>query len=56
MDVIFVEEHGPPADPLGEKGVGEIATVGVAPAVTNAILHATGQRVRTLPATPDEPL
>jgi xanthine dehydrogenase YagR molybdenum-binding subunit len=41
MDVIFVEEHDPHVNPLGVKGVGEIATVGVAPAITNAIFHAT---------------
>ena len=43
MDVIFVEEHDPHVNPLGVKGVGEIAMVGVAPAITNAIFHATGQ-------------
>ena len=31
MDVIFVEEHDPHVNPLGVKGVGEIAMVGVAP-------------------------
>jgi CO/xanthine dehydrogenase Mo-binding subunit len=33
MDVIFVEEHDPHVNPLGVKGVGEIAMVGVAPAI-----------------------
>src|SRR5918994_659319 len=44
MDVLFVEEHDPHVNPLGVKGVGEIAMVGVAPAITNAIFHATGRR------------
>ena len=54
MDVILVEEHDPHVNPLGVKGVGEIAMVGVAPAIANAVFHATGRRVRELPVTPDK--
>jgi xanthine dehydrogenase YagR molybdenum-binding subunit len=54
MDVIFVKEHDPYVNPLGVKGVGEIAMVGVAPAITNAVFHATGKRIRKLPVTPDK--
>jgi xanthine dehydrogenase YagR molybdenum-binding subunit len=53
MDVVFVEEHDPHVNPLGVKGVGEIAMVGVAPAIANAVFHATGRRIRELPITPD---
>jgi xanthine dehydrogenase YagR molybdenum-binding subunit len=38
---------------LGVKGIGEIGLVGVAPALANAIFHATGRRIRTLPITLD---
>ncbi|RWP70811.1 MAG: xanthine dehydrogenase family protein molybdopterin-binding subunit [Mesorhizobium sp.] len=36
---------------LGGKGVGELGIVGVAPAIANAVFHATGKRVRDLPIT-----
>lgn len=54
MDVIFVDEDDPHVNPLGVKGLGEIAMVGVAPAIANAIFHATGRRIRALPITPDK--
>jgi xanthine dehydrogenase YagR molybdenum-binding subunit len=40
-------------NPLGVQGVGAIALVGVAPAITTAIVHATARRIRELPVTPD---
>ncbi len=54
LDVTFVEEQDPHVNPLGVKGVGEIAVVGVAPAIANAVYHATGRRVRELPITPEK--
>jgi xanthine dehydrogenase YagR molybdenum-binding subunit len=54
MDVTFVTEQDPHVNPLGVKGLGEIAIVGVAPAIANAVYHATGKRVRELPITPDK--
>jgi xanthine dehydrogenase YagR molybdenum-binding subunit len=53
IDVIFVDEPDPRTSPLGVKGIGEISIVGVAPAIANAIFHATGKRVRDLPITLD---
>jgi xanthine dehydrogenase YagR molybdenum-binding subunit len=39
------------ASVLGGKGAGEIGVVGVAPAIGNAVYHATGKRIRSLPIT-----
>ncbi|RZI97015.1 MAG: xanthine dehydrogenase family protein molybdopterin-binding subunit [Variovorax sp.] len=54
IDVIFVEEDDRVVSRLGAKGVGEIGMVGVSAAVANAIYHATGQRIRSTPMTPDK--
>jgi xanthine dehydrogenase YagR molybdenum-binding subunit len=51
LDIIFVDEEDPHVNPLGVKGIGELALVGVAPAIANAVFHATGRRVRDLPIT-----
>jgi aldehyde oxidoreductase len=42
--------------PFGAKGIGEQALIPTAPAIFNAIHHATGVRVRRAPATPDRML
>jgi xanthine dehydrogenase YagR molybdenum-binding subunit len=54
IDVIFVDEPDPEVTPLGVKGLGEIGIVGTAAAVANAIYHATGKRIRSLPITIDK--
>ena len=54
IDVIFVDEPDSEVTPLGVKGLGEIGIVGTAAAVANAIYHATGKRVRSLPITIDK--
>jgi len=54
MDVVFVNKADNIISPTGAKGIGEIALVGVAPAIANAVYNATGKRVRNLPITPDK--
>jgi aldehyde oxidoreductase len=46
-------EEAEPLGPYGAKGVGEPALVATAPAILNAIHHATGVRVTQVPCTPD---
>ena len=54
IETIFIEEPDYHFNPLGARGIGEIATTGIAAAVANAVFHATGKRVRDLPITPDK--
>jgi putative selenate reductase molybdopterin-binding subunit len=49
---IFVPTHEP-TGPFGAKAVAEIPINGPAPAIANAVFHATGLRLRSLPLTPD---
>ena len=49
IDVILVPEEDNFVNPAGVKGIGELANVGTAAAVANAVYHATGVRVRQLP-------
>ncbi|MGH7553896.1 MAG: xanthine dehydrogenase family protein molybdopterin-binding subunit [Longimicrobiales bacterium] len=54
IEVIFIEEHDDIINALGVKGMGEPGLVGVAAAIANAVYHATGKRIRSLPITPDK--
>jgi len=56
IEVIFVHEEDEKASPIGAKGLGEIGIVGTGAAIANAIFHATGRRIRTLPITIDKVL
>ena len=51
LETLFVGEFDEEASPLGAKGLGELTAVSVAPAIANAVYHATGKRVRELPIT-----
>ena len=54
IEVSFVGEPDLDFNPMGVRGCGEIGITGVAAAVTNAVYHATGKRIRSLPITPDK--
>jgi CO/xanthine dehydrogenase Mo-binding subunit len=57
MDVppirVFFEEIAYPRGPAGAKGIGELPLDGTAPAIANAIAHATGADITRIPITPE---
>ncbi|MFJ2705601.1 xanthine dehydrogenase family protein molybdopterin-binding subunit [Streptomyces sp. NPDC087428] len=53
IEAHWIDEEDPHLNPMGSKGIGEIGIVGAAAAIGNAVRHATGARLRTLPLTPD---
>ena len=50
LEVVFVGEPDK-FSPVGVKGLGEVGVVGVSAAIANAVYHATGRRIRSLPIT-----
>lgn len=51
---MFVEEDDRIINPFGVKGMGELGMDGIPAAIANAVFHATGKRIRTLPITPNK--
>lgn len=49
QDVIFLDYPDYHVNEFGARGIGEIGMAGVAAAITDAVYHATGVRVRDLP-------
>ena len=49
LDVHFVDFPDKELNELGARGIGEIGLAGIAAAITAAVYHATGVRVRELP-------
>ncbi len=56
LDALFVPGEDTIMNPLGVKGLAELGLCGIAPAIANAVWHATGTRVRELPITLDKVL
>ena len=54
LDALFVQGGDGVGNPLGVKGVAELGICGVAAAVSNAVWHATGVRVRDVPIRVDD--
>jgi xanthine dehydrogenase YagR molybdenum-binding subunit len=53
LDILFTDIPDP-YTPLGAHGIGEIGITGVGAAIANAVYHATGKRIRSLPITLDK--
>lgn len=51
LDVHFLDYPDLHLNEFGARGIGEIGLAGVAPAIANAVHHATGLRIRGLPIT-----
>jgi len=50
---VFFEENPYARGPAGAKGIGELPLDGTAPAIANAIAHATGVDITRIPVTPE---
>ena len=48
FDIAMIEEEDPDL-PGGVNGIGMLGTAGIQAAIANAVYHATGKRVRSLP-------
>lgn len=49
VDVGLIDKPDANINSVGVKGMGELVMLGTAPAIANAIYHATGKRIRKLP-------
>jgi xanthine dehydrogenase YagR molybdenum-binding subunit len=54
IEVHFLDYLDKEVNELGARGIGEIGLAGIAAAITAAVHHATGVRVRELPVTLDK--
>jgi xanthine dehydrogenase YagR molybdenum-binding subunit len=49
IEVDFIDKPDTIFNSAGVKGLGEVSMTGVAPAIANAVFHATGRRLCSLP-------
>ena len=49
IEVEFIDQPDTTFNSAGVKGLGEVSMTGVAPAIANAVFHATGRRLHDLP-------
>ena len=54
IDVSFCDENDTNFNPVGARGIGEIGITGIPAAIANAVFHATGRRLRSLPIRLDQ--
>lgn len=54
VETFFVDRPAPDSTALGARGFGETPGTGVPAAISNAIFHATGRRLRDVPFTQDK--
>ncbi|MCO8270812.1 xanthine dehydrogenase family protein molybdopterin-binding subunit [Actinoplanes sp. TRM 88003] len=54
VEAEWLDEQDDQLNPMGSKGIGEIGIVGSPAAILNAVWHATGVRIRDLPARLDK--
>ena len=54
IDAVALDIPDYQLDSIGARGIGEIGITGTGAAISNAIFHATGRRIRDLPITPDK--
>jgi xanthine dehydrogenase YagR molybdenum-binding subunit len=54
LEVAFTDEPDNRFTALGARGIGEIGITGIGGALSNAVYHATGRRIRDLPITLDK--
>ncbi|HDZ54960.1 MAG TPA: xanthine dehydrogenase family protein molybdopterin-binding subunit [Pseudomonas xinjiangensis] len=54
VDVLLLDHPDYNFSEFGARGIGEIGITGLAGAVANAVYHATGKRIRSLPITLDK--